>query len=148
MEPPDGPDEVGFFSGTYQHGLDPKGRLVLPADFRRQFGSRAIVTPRSGYLGCYTPAGFEHFIASISEGTPGPSATVAMRERIAEVSPGVALDPQGRMVLPAALRNHYSIGDTARVVGRFDHVGIFADVEEDFSAVIDFIADLGNTPAQ
>ena len=48
-----------MFKGTYRHRIDPKGRLPVPAAFRRGLGEAAnlvVVTPLDQCLAAYPPS--------------------------------------------------------------------------------------------
>ena len=50
--------QVAVFKGTYRHRIDPKGRLPVPAVFRRALGGEAsvVVTLLDQCLAVYPPA--------------------------------------------------------------------------------------------
>ena len=47
------------FVGTHEHGLDDKGRMVLPAKIRAQLGETGMVGMADGCLGLWTIEGFD-----------------------------------------------------------------------------------------
>ena len=49
--------QAAVFKGTYRHRIDPKGRLPVPAAFRRALGGDALVaTPLDQCVACYPVA--------------------------------------------------------------------------------------------
>ena len=51
-----------MFLGEFQHSLDTKGRVILPAKYRDQLADGAFVTKgRGGCLSVFTPEEFERW---------------------------------------------------------------------------------------
>ena len=51
-----------MFMGTYQHTLDTKNRLIIPAKFRNQLGESFVITRWMDHsLRAYTMQGWEDF---------------------------------------------------------------------------------------
>ncbi len=141
-------DELDLFAGTFTHGLDPKGRVVLPAPFRSGFGAHAMVLPGADHIAVYPVPVFKDFIDNIGDLGDGSFGTVAMRERLTQVAQNVAIDSQGRVVIPSAFRAHFEIDGNVRVVGCYDHVGIYPDAPDTFDDIQSFMAGVGRTRAK
>ena len=61
-----------MFLGEFQHSLDTKGRVILPAKYRDQLAEGAFVTKgKGGCLSVFTPEEFEQVA------TPDPRAVEA-----------------------------------------------------------------------
>ena len=94
-----------MFLGQYQHSLDEKGRVILPAKFRGQLEGGAYMA--RGLDGCvcvYPTDEWERVSKNMRElSTRGPQERQAARSFFAgaaEVTP----DRQGRVPVPAHLR--------------------------------------------
>ncbi len=94
-----------MFLGQYQHSLDEKGRVILPAKFRSQLEGGAYMA--RGLDGCvvvYPTDEWERVSNNMRElATRGPQERQAARSFFAgaaEVTP----DRQGRVPVPAHLR--------------------------------------------
>src|SRR5262245_56010435 len=48
-----------FFTGSFDHSVDPKHRLVLPAPFRPRLAEGAYLGPLDGFLGLWPEDGFD-----------------------------------------------------------------------------------------
>ena len=113
--------------GEYAHTIDDKNRLTLPAKFRESFADGGVVT--RGLDGClylYAAGDWEGLVASrLAELDPlGQEGRLMQRyffSGAAEAEP----DKQGRIMLPAALVEHASLGREVVVAGIRDHVEIW-----------------------
>jgi MraZ protein len=117
---------IGFM-GEYEHSVDAKGRLIIPAKFREGLGERFVAT-----------RGLEHSISvfpmkeweALGEKLRTyPMASGAAREFTRLIYSGAAeceFDPQGRISLPQNLRTYAGIEKDAVVVGVSTRVEIWA----------------------
>jgi MraZ protein len=109
------------FKGTYTHRIDAKGRLPVPAAFRRalvQEGAASIVvTQVDQCLAAYAPsewARLEHHLRALPAfSRPVKALTRLLMSRAADCE----LDVQGRILLPAPLRAAAGLEREALVVG-------------------------------
>ena len=116
-----------MFLGEYEHSLDDKNRLTLPAKFRDAFGDGGIVTRgMDGCLVVYTREDWERFVSVRLEGLDTFSREARQITRFlfsaaAEAEP----DKQGRIMLSPALIAHAKLGREVVVAGVRDHVEIW-----------------------
>ena len=70
-----------MFLGEFQHSLDTKGRVILPAKYRDQLADGAFVTKgKGGCLSVFTPEEFETVATEIREQSKrGPKELNAAR---------------------------------------------------------------------
>ncbi len=113
--------------GEYEHTIDDKNRLTLPAKFRRAFVDGIVVTRgMDGCLYAYTRADWEKLVES-RLGTLDPLRQEGRRLQRFFFS-GAAesdLDKQGRAMIPAALLQHAGLGREVVVAGVYDHLEIW-----------------------
>jgi MraZ protein len=115
------------FLGEYEHTLDDKNRLTLPARFRDAFVEGGIVTRgMDGCLAVFTREGWERFVSVRLEGLDPFSKEARQIQRFyfsaaAEAEP----DRQGRVMIPAALIQHAKLAREVVVAGVRDHVEIW-----------------------
>ena len=110
-----------MFKGTYRHKIDLKGRLPVPAAFRRalaEAGAPAVVvTLLDQCLAVYSPgewARLEQQLAALPAFSgPVKALTRLLTSRAADCE----LDVQGRILLPPALRTAARLQRDAVVVG-------------------------------
>ena len=139
------------FVGTHEHGLDDKGRMVLPAKIRAQLGETGMVGMADGCLGLWTIDGFDRIAdrlaSAVEEGAADPAVLRKFMAFAAEVTP----DQQGRVVIPQVLRDHARLGSEVVVNGRRDRAEIWA--KERWAALVEPVtaapdedgADVGDT---
>lgn len=116
-----------MFLGEYEHTLDDKNRLTLPARFREAFSEGGIVTRgMDGCLFLFTRAAWEQFVSVRLEGLDPFSKEAREISRFyfagaAEAEP----DRQGRISIPPALLKHAKLAREVIVAGVRDHVEIW-----------------------
>ena len=116
-----------MFLGEYEHTLDDKNRLTLPARFRDEFGSGGVVTRgMDGCLFVYTSEAWERFVSIRLEGLDPFSKEARQFNRFvfsgaAEAEP----DKQGRIMLPPPLVQHAKLSREVVVAGVRDHLEIW-----------------------
>lgn len=115
-----------MFLGEYQHSLDAKGRVILPAKYRDQLSGGAYVTRgRGGCLSVYTEQEFQDVADRVREASKrGGRELDAARSFFAgtaEVSP----DKQGRIAIPQQLREYAGLDKDVVVAGVFSRVEIW-----------------------
>jgi len=115
-----------MFLGEYQHSLDAKGRVILPAKFRGQLEGGAVMTRGvDGCLAVYPIAEFDRLARQLQEArNRGPHERNAARSYFsgaAEFAP----DKQGRVAVPANLKEYAHLDRDVIVAGSFDHIEIW-----------------------
>ena len=116
-----------MFTGEFRHTVDDKGRLAVPARFRAQLEGGAVVSRWiDGCLAIHTRTGWDALAARVA-GLPITDAGARLFQR--QIFGGALeaeLDRQGRVLLPAYLREEAGLNDEALVVGARDHAEIWA----------------------
>src|SRR5919197_1571950 len=113
--------------GEYEHLIDEKNRLTLPAKFRQEFGDGVVLT--RGLDGCvfaYRRPDWARLVESRLAALDPLSAAARRLQRhffggAAEDVP----DKQGRVTMPAHLLEHARLGREVVVVGVHDHLEIW-----------------------
>jgi MraZ protein len=112
--------------GEYDHTLDDKNRLTLPAKLREQLGSEVVIT--RGLDGClfvYSKAAFAVLANRVGSLDPFDPDTRTMQRYFFTGAPLAELDGQGRMVVPTKLLEKAGISREVTVTGMFDHLEIW-----------------------
>ena len=113
--------------GQYDHTIDDKNRLTLPAKFRRAFVDGIVVTRgMDGCLYAYTRTDWDGLV-SRRLATLDPLSKEGRRLQRFFFSAAAEgdLDKQGRVMLPAALMQHANLGREVVVAGVNDHLEIW-----------------------
>ena len=113
--------------GQYEHTLDEKNRLTLPAKFRESFAGGGVLTVgMDGCLNVYTRADWDNLVASrLSDLDPLDPDSRTMQRFFFANAAEVELDKQGRMMVPAALTRHARLQRDVVVAGVYDHLEIW-----------------------
>ncbi len=113
--------------GEYEHTLDDKNRLTLPAKFRQAFGEGVFVT--RGFEGClyaYRREDWARLIESrLAPLDPLSKEARRMQRYMFSGAAEAQLDGQGRVMIPSALIDHAKLGREVVVAGVHDHLEIW-----------------------
>lgn len=142
--------ELPRFTGSVEHALDEKGRLIVPARFRERLGAGSVITiaPPDPCLALY-PAVTWAAICARLEGAPRKDERFRRLVRhIFAHTEEVACDAQGRLLIPSPLRTYAGIDREVRSIGSLTRVEIWATERYAEHAlpegeVAEFVADLG-----
>jgi MraZ protein len=114
-----------MFLGEYEHTIDAKGRLAVPAKFRAQMDKGAVISKGMGTcLSVYTMERWEEKSAELASGKTSDELRDFER-RVYPSASEVELDSQGRMVIPAKLRSYADLASEVTVAGVRDHFEIW-----------------------
>jgi MraZ protein len=106
-----------FFTGSFEHSVDDKSRLVLPAPFRPRLSAGAYLGPLDGYLGLWPDDQIEAVFAKWDDGVAlGMVSEEAAEAFVASTFP-VQPDSQGRIVVHKSLRALGDLTGPVMVVG-------------------------------
>lgn len=119
---------ASMFVGQYQHSLDDKGRLILPAKFRREFEVGGHLSPNmDGCVALWTPLEFARKSAQYLEAGRSGTADERRQSRFwATNSSEVEFDRQGRFALPAVIREFGDLQGDVIVAGNLDHIELWS----------------------
>lgn len=114
------------FTGEFDHRIDDRGRLAIPAAYRGlfEFGGYLLPGP-DGQLELYTQEGYaeEKRVRTVSDRLR-PAARRLARSFFGRAR-RVELDRQGRIVIPAPLRQERGLDGPVSVVGMGDYLEVW-----------------------
>jgi MraZ protein len=132
-----GGGEMSAFSGKYYYTVDPKGRIIIPAPFRE------IITSNYSAKLCVTNAPFDKclYIYPMEEWNKlqdqvrtKPKSDEAIRfflRRVVASAIEVDMDKQGRVLVPAALREDANINSNVVMAGQIERIELWDRSEWD-----------------
>lgn len=114
-----------MFMGEYNHTIDAKGRLIVPAKFRDQLGEAFVITKgNDGCLSIYTNEAWENFLEKITK-LPGNKNSREFVRYFVSSAEVVEADKQGRVLIPANLREHAGLDKDVVLAGVIDKIEIW-----------------------
>jgi MraZ protein len=128
-----------MFLGRFSHTLDTKGRLAVPARFRDELDAGVVITRGiDRCLALYPMATWSALAEKVSAlPMTDPNARAFRRLVFAEAA-DLALDGQGRILLPPELRAYAAIERDATVVGVNTYLEIWSPANwEAVNAILD-----------
>ncbi|WP_018156285.1 division/cell wall cluster transcriptional repressor MraZ [Demetria terragena] len=125
-----------MFLGTHYPRLDDKGRLILPAKFRKGLEGGLVVTRgQERCLYVFAMAEFERITTAMSD-TPVTSRAVRDFQRVfLSAASDEIPDKQGRVTIPSVLRDYAGLARECTVIGAGSRVEVW-----DTTAWTDYLA--------
>lgn len=119
-----------MFLGQFQHNLDEKGRLMIPAPFRQLLEGGAYIS--QGFDRCLmvmTEAYFGQVYERIHAMNLADPAARMLRRMILSTAYKVEMDKVGRILVPQNLRQFASINGEAIVAGQGEYIEVWSPAE-------------------
>jgi MraZ protein len=116
-----------MFLGEYEHNLDDKGRLAVPARFREALGESVVIT--RGFEHClmgFTRERWEQLAQQVSNLPLGQMDARNLRRHLFSGAADMSLDRQGRILIPQNLREYAGLGEQVIVAGLNTHFEIWS----------------------
>jgi len=115
-----------MFLGEYQHTLDAKGRLSLPAKLRNQMaGSFVVAKGLEGCLYVSSSEAYERFLGQLTERGDFGAKHRQVRRFFTAGAHEDELDSAGRITIPAGLREFAGLERDVTVIGNGDRIEIW-----------------------
>ena len=115
-----------MFMGEFNHVLDPKNRVIVPAKFREELKDRFVLT--AGLDGCLyllTYEYWERFASQLAE-LPFTKQTRELQRFFTQNAAETEIDKQGRIVIPANLKSLAGIDKDVVFVGVIGKIELWA----------------------
>ena len=107
-----------MFFGEFEYKVDQKGRVPIPPKFRGELREGMVLIP--GVEKCitaYPQAEWRKIAATLTSGSVTPSKLRKLNRSIFATAFSLAIDGQGRIALPAPLREYAEIMDDVIIAG-------------------------------
>lgn len=116
-----------MFIGTYEHTIDDKSRLTLPARFREALGAGVVLARGlEGTVAVYPRETWSVTVESrLSALDPLSREARELRRFFFSGAAEADLDKQGRILVPAVLTRHAGLERDVVVTGNYDHLELW-----------------------
>lgn len=142
-----------MFMGEYQHNIDTKGRLIVPSKLREDLGDNFIVT--RGLDGClfgYPKSEWEKLEEKLEEIPLTKKDARTFVRFFYSAATECEVDKQGRINIPASLRNHAKLEKSCIIIGVSNRIEIWDETnwqaysqatEENYDEIAETMIDYG-----
>lgn len=121
------------FRGSFDHSLDPKHRLTVPAKYRAALAAGAVlaVSPETrpgapSAVAIWTPEGFDAYVArTIAERNPALPDVRELEHVLNSNSWDAELDSANRVMIPSFLVEYANLGKDVTVTGSGTHLDVW-----------------------
>ena len=139
------------FSGSFDHSLDGKGRVIIPSSFREALGDDFTITinPDKTAVAIYPKAVWDRQLERLSRIDPLDKIGARYERYIMSVSfSGNSMDAQGRVLIPTKLRSKIGLTRDIVFVGLNHYIEIWdaevyakmeAQTEDNFENLADYV---------
>ena len=142
-----------MFMSQYNHTMDAKGRLSIPSKFREQLGDEFVITKgMDGCLFVFDNKNWAEFEEKLSALPMGKLETRQYTRFFLAGATQVEVDKQGRILLPAHLREFAELDKDVVLVGVGSRIEIWNkdkwegnNVDDDMDAIGASMESLGLT---
>lgn len=112
-----------MLTGSCEHSIDAKGRVIIPAKFRQELGESFYVS--KGINGCLFAQSQEQWTSFVSKFADKPMAESAVLMRFfCSGAEAVTVNGQGRILIPEHLRKYAHLEKEVTIVG----IGLRAEI--------------------
>lgn len=142
-----------MFMGEFQHNIDAKGRLIVPAKFREELGEKFVVT--RGMDGClfgYPMSEWEQLEEKLKEMPLAKKDARTFVRFFYSAATECEIDKQGRINIPGTLRTHAHLEKGCVIIGVSNRIEIWDEAkwqefsneaEENFDEIAETMIDFG-----
>lgn len=115
-----------MFFGEFEYKIDEKGRVPAPPKFRSALREGVVLTP--GLEKCITAyplPEWKKVADALTTGTVGPSKMRRLNRAVFATAFSLEVDRQGRIALPAPLRQYALIEDDVVIIGANNYLELW-----------------------
>lgn len=119
-----------MFRGRFEHTIDAKGRVSIPAKFREvlsdRYDSRLVATTYDGCLIAYPNAEWQKLEEKVAELPKFSKDTRAFLRYFYSSAHDCAIDKLGRIIIPQPLRDYAKLEKDVVLIGAFKHIELWS----------------------
>lgn len=139
--------------GEFQHNIDAKGRIIIPAKLREDLGAKFVIT--RGLDGCvfgYPLENWEKIQEKLKQLPLAKKEARAFIRFFYSAAAEAEIDKQGRINIPSTLVDYASLEKECLVLGVSDRIEIWSktkwesvssEIEESFEEIAEDMLDFG-----
>lgn len=139
--------------GEFQHNIDVKGRIIIPAKLREDLGAKFVIT--RGLDGCvfgYPLDNWEKIQEKLKQLPLAKKEARAFTRFFYSAAAEAEIDKQGRINIPSTLVNYAHLEKECLVLGVSDRIEIWSkekwesvssEIEESFEEIAEDMLDFG-----
>jgi len=141
-----------MFVGQYQHNIDAKGRLAVPAKFRSELKKAVVTKGLDNCLFLYPKKEWDKIAEKIASMSIGKADNRAFSRSMLAGAMEVEFDKQGRIILPEYLREFAGLSKNVIIAGLYSRLEIWdeakwngykKETEKNYNAIAETLNDLG-----
>lgn len=142
-----------MFLGEHSHSIDDKGRVSVPAKFRRQLAKGVVVTRGLDHcLWLYSHSEWEAIARKLADLPITQKKSRAFVRLMLAGAWDAKLDSQGRVILPEYLRQYAGLKKHVTITGLFNRLEVWDEdtwqeyrqhTEEESDSIAESLAELG-----
>lgn len=115
-----------MYTGEYNHTIDTKGRMIIPAKYREALGESFMITRGVEHnLSIYDMNQWHDYVERLSS-LPGNGEARKMIRFIVAGAVEAEIDKQGRILVPANLREWAGIEKDVVLAGVIGHIEVWS----------------------
>jgi len=112
--------------GRYEHTIDEKGRVSLPARFREELGEALVLAAGlDGQIEVLPPEVWKNKISRVRSLNMLDEEARELDQRLHDDAQECQVDKSGRILIPGWLRQETGIETDVMIVGQTDHIQIW-----------------------
>lgn len=139
--------------GEFQHNIDAKGRIIIPAKLREDLGAKFVIT--RGLDGCvfgYPLDNWEKIQEKLKQLPLAKKEARAFTRFFYSAAAEAEIDKQGRINIPSTLVDYANLEKECLVLGVSDRIEIWSkakwesvssEIEESFEEIAEDMLDFG-----
>ena len=115
-----------MFYGEFEYKIDEKGRVPIPPRFRNYLKDGVVLTPGAdNCITAYTVSDWRKLATTLTSSSLTRSKTRRLNRVFFATAFTTRMDGQGRIAIPAPLREHANIVDEAVIAGANTYLEIW-----------------------
>lgn len=114
-----------MFMGQYEHTIDTKGRIIIPAKYRSELGDTFVIT--KGLDGClyiYPSQEWQDFVDKLKTLSSSQNTRRIQRQFLSKAME-VTIDKQGRILIPGILRECAALEKDVVFLGMMNRIEVW-----------------------